>query len=60
MACEYILEQVKLKVSIWKKEVYESGKPKQKAKHPESDQGAMLGVSYLRLPGLNYHDTLCT
>lgn len=26
-ACEYILEQVKLKVPIWKKEIYEDGEP---------------------------------
>jgi molybdopterin synthase catalytic subunit len=25
VACEYILEQVKLKVSVWKKEVYDTG-----------------------------------
>lgn len=30
VACEYILEQVKLKVPIWKKEVYEKGEPEWK------------------------------
>jgi len=34
VACEYLLEQVKLNVSIWKKEVYESGEPRWKANHP--------------------------
>ena len=34
VACEYILEQVKLNVPIWKKEVYESGEPQWKANHP--------------------------
>ena len=34
VACEYLLEQVKLKVPIWKKEVYESGEPQWKANHP--------------------------
>ena len=34
VACEYILEQVTLKVPIWKKEVYESGEPQRKANHP--------------------------
>ncbi|KAF9644404.1 molybdenum cofactor synthesis 2 [Thelephora ganbajun] len=33
VACEYLLEQVKLKVPIWKKEVYESGEPRWKANH---------------------------
>jgi molybdopterin synthase catalytic subunit len=30
VACEYILEQVKLVVPIWKKEIYEEGEPKWK------------------------------
>jgi len=34
VACEYLLEQVKLNVQIWKKEVYESGEPLWKANHP--------------------------
>ena len=34
VACEYLLEQVKLKVPIWKKEVYESGDPRWKANDP--------------------------
>ena len=34
VACEYILEQVKLNVPIWKKEVYESGEPRWKANNP--------------------------
>ena len=34
VACEYLLEQVKLNVPIWKKEVYESGEPRWKANHP--------------------------
>jgi len=34
VACEYLLEQVKLNVPIWKKEVYESGEPQWKANHP--------------------------
>jgi len=33
VACEYLLEQVKLKVPIWKMEVYESGEPLWKANH---------------------------
>ena len=34
VACEYLLEQVKLNVPIWKREVYESGEPRWKANHP--------------------------
>ena len=34
MACEYLLEQVKLKIPIWKMEVYESGEPLWKANDP--------------------------
>ena len=34
VACEYLLEQVKLDVPIWKKEVYESGESQWKANHP--------------------------
>ena len=34
VACEYLLEQVKLRVPIWKKEVYESGEPRWKANYP--------------------------
>ena len=34
VACEYLLEQVKLSVPIWKKEVYESGDPRWKANNP--------------------------
>jgi molybdopterin synthase catalytic subunit len=31
VACEYILEQVKLKVPIWKEEIYDSGESEWKA-----------------------------
>ena len=34
VACEYLLEQVKLNVPIWKKEVYESGEPRWKENYP--------------------------
>ena len=34
VACEYLLEQVKLNVPIWKKEVYENDEPQWKANHP--------------------------
>jgi len=34
VACEYLLEQVKLNVPIWKKEVYGSGESRWKANHP--------------------------
>ena len=34
VACEYLLEQVKLSVPIWKKEVYESGDQRWKANNP--------------------------
>lgn len=34
VACEYLLEQVKLNVPIWKKEVYENDEPRWKANHP--------------------------
>src|SRR5258708_1585306 len=34
VACEYLLEQVKLNVPIWKKEVYESDESQWKANHP--------------------------
>jgi len=34
VACEYLLEQLKLNVPIWKKEVYESGEPRWKANDP--------------------------
>ena len=33
VACEFLLEQVKLNVPIWKMEVYESGLPRWKANH---------------------------
>ena len=36
VGCEYLLEQVKLNVPIWKKEVYESGEPRWKANHTPS------------------------
>jgi molybdopterin synthase catalytic subunit len=34
VACEYLLEQLKLNVAIWKKEVYESGEPRWKENYP--------------------------
>lgn len=34
VACEYLLEQVKLNVPIWKREVYESDESQWKANHP--------------------------
>ena len=39
MACEYPLEQVKLKASIWKKGVYESGEPRWKENYPPPTWG---------------------
>jgi molybdopterin synthase catalytic subunit len=38
-ACEYLLEQIKLKVPIWKMEVYESGEPRWKANNPPHASG---------------------
>ena len=34
VVCEYLLEQLKLSVPIWKREVYESGEPRWKANDP--------------------------
>ena len=34
VACEYLLEQIKLKIPIWKVEVYEGGEPLWKANYP--------------------------
>jgi len=39
VACEYLLEQIKLNVPIWKMEVYENGEPQWKANHPPQTSG---------------------
>ena len=44
VACEYLLEQVKLNAPIWKKEVYESGEPRWKANHPPPELEAAYAI----------------
>ena len=39
VACEHLLEQIKLSVPIWKMEVYENGEPRWKANHPPQNSG---------------------